>query len=67
MKRIQRIMVACDLSEYSEQGLKYAVVLAENLNARLLIVNLINQRDVVAVTESILAIPVLIAMDPLFN
>ena len=53
MRRIKRIMVACDLSEYSLQSLKYAFELAENLNASLVIVNVINQRDLIAVTEAI--------------
>jgi hypothetical protein len=53
MKRIKRIMVACDLSEYAVQSLKYAFELAENLNAGLIIVNVINQRDLIAVKEAI--------------
>ena len=53
MKRIRRIMAACDLSEHSQQSLTYAAELAENLNAYLLIVNIINQRDVVAVAEAL--------------
>ncbi len=46
MKRINKIMVACDFSEYSIEALKYAVELAENLKSDLIIVNVINERDV---------------------
>ena len=53
MKRIKRIMVACDLSEYSLQSLRYGIELAENLDGNLIIVNVINQRDVTAVKEAI--------------
>ena len=46
-------MVACDLSEYSLQSLRYGIELAENLDGNLIIVNVINQRDVTAVKEAI--------------
>jgi nucleotide-binding universal stress UspA family protein len=46
MERISKIMVACDFSEYSIAALKYAVELAENLKSDLIIVNVINERDV---------------------
>jgi nucleotide-binding universal stress UspA family protein len=46
-------MVACDLSEYSLQSLRYGFELAENLSGNLIIVNVINQRDVIAVKEAI--------------
>jgi len=49
MKRIQRIMVAFDFSEYSKEALKYAAELAEVLKSDLIVVNVINQRDIDAI------------------
>ena len=46
MKKINTIMVACDLSEYSIEALKYAVDLAENLKAHIIITSVINEKDV---------------------
>ena len=46
MKKINKIMVACDLSEYSIEALKYAVDLAEDLKAPIIITNVINEKDV---------------------
>jgi len=42
MKRIRKIMVACDFSEYSKEALKYAAELAEALKSDLIVVNVIN-------------------------
>jgi nucleotide-binding universal stress UspA family protein len=39
-------MVACDFSEYSKESLKYAVELAEDLKADIIITNVINEKDV---------------------
>lgn len=52
MKVFKKIMVACDLSKYSFQAIKHAAELAESLKAELVIVNVINQRDVMAVSEA---------------
>jgi len=52
MKVYKKIMVACDLSEYSFQAIKHAAELAESLKAELIIVNVINQRDYLAVKEA---------------
>jgi nucleotide-binding universal stress UspA family protein len=52
MKVFKKIMVACDLSKYSFQAIKYAAELAESLKAELIIVNVINQRDYLAVREA---------------
>ena len=49
MERIRRIMVAYDFSEYSKEALKYAVELAEVLTSDLIVVNVIDQRDVDAI------------------
>lgn len=46
MKPISEIMVAVDFSGYSLPAVKYAADLARNLKAELLLVNVINQRDV---------------------
>lgn len=53
MKVYKKIMVACDLSKYSFQAIKHAAELAENLKAELIIVNVLNQRDYMAVNETI--------------
>jgi nucleotide-binding universal stress UspA family protein len=39
-------MVACDFSEYAPRVVSYAVDLAKDLHAKLMVVNIINQRDV---------------------
>jgi nucleotide-binding universal stress UspA family protein len=46
MKNIKRIMVAIDLSDYSKETLGYAADLAAELKADLVIVNVLNQRDI---------------------
>jgi nucleotide-binding universal stress UspA family protein len=45
MVKFKKIMVACDLSKHSKEALEYAANLAEGLSANLIIVNVINQRD----------------------
>jgi nucleotide-binding universal stress UspA family protein len=46
MSKLSKIMAACDFSEYAPRVVSYAVDLAKDLQAKLLIVNIINQRDV---------------------
>jgi nucleotide-binding universal stress UspA family protein len=46
MKNIKRIMAAIDLSDYSKETLQYAADLAGELKADLVIVNVINQREI---------------------
>jgi nucleotide-binding universal stress UspA family protein len=46
MEKINKIMVACDFSEYSIKALKYAIDLAEDLKADIIITNVINEKDV---------------------
>jgi nucleotide-binding universal stress UspA family protein len=46
MKKINKIMVACDFSEYSIEALKYAMELAEDLKVHIIITHVINERDV---------------------
>jgi len=45
MKKVNKILVACDLSNYSIQAVEYAAEMADSVNAELVIVNVINQRD----------------------
>ncbi|MEJ2587307.1 MAG: universal stress protein [Deltaproteobacteria bacterium] len=51
MKNIRKIMVGIDLSAYSVQTLEFACELAQDLKSELIIVNVINQRDVEAVRK----------------
>ena len=46
MDRIQRIMVAVDFSEHSAAALAAAATLCRSLGAALLLINVVNQRDV---------------------
>ena len=45
MKTINKVLVAIDLSLYSELTLRYAVLMAEKFDAHLTIVNVINTKD----------------------
>jgi nucleotide-binding universal stress UspA family protein len=45
MKKVNKILVACDLSNYSIQAVEYAADMAESVDAELFIDNVINQRD----------------------
>lgn len=49
MEGITKIMAAVDFSEYSQTTLKYAAKLAGSLKATLVVVNIINHRDVEAI------------------
>lgn len=51
MESIRNIMVAYDLSEHAVEALKYAAELADDLKAELMIVNVINRRDIEAVEK----------------
>jgi len=46
MGTIKSIMAACDFSEYTPRVVSYAVDLSKDLHAKLVVVNIINQRDV---------------------
>ena len=52
MKRINKILAACDMSSYSRLVLDYAVELAQNMHCHLVIVNVINQKTVNMMVES---------------
>ena len=49
MEGIKRILAAIDFSLYSPQVLRFAVNLTRELKAQLVVVNVINQRDVQAI------------------
>lgn len=51
MTQIKRIVAAIDFSSYSGQTLKYAAALAGALKAELIVVNVINQRDIAAIEK----------------
>ena len=44
--RIKKAMAGFDISDYSEEALRYAVHLVESLNAELVVVSVINRRDI---------------------
>jgi len=52
MKKIERIMAAIDLSEYSKEILKYAGTLSECTGSELVVVNVINNRDIEALQKA---------------
>lgn len=53
MRENNRIMVACDLSDHSIKALDVAARLAQDLNTEIIIVNIINQRDISAMESAI--------------
>jgi nucleotide-binding universal stress UspA family protein len=52
-KPIRKMMVACDLSDYSGQIISHAVALAEEMDCEIVVVNVINQRDVDMVEKAL--------------
>ncbi len=54
-KPIKKIMIAVDFSDYSDPSIAYGIDLARQLKASLLLVNVVNSRDLMAV-EKYLAI-----------
>lgn len=63
MKDINKILVAIDFSDYSEQTMAYAVNLAGELKAKLIVVNVINQRDVEATEKAALMVSAISVKD----
>jgi nucleotide-binding universal stress UspA family protein len=55
MGTIKKIMIAVDFSDYTEDSVDYGITLANELNAQLLFVNVVNSRDLMTV-EKCLAI-----------
>jgi len=53
VKKIKRILAACDLSAYTGDVLDTAIGLADSLDAGLLVVNVINQRDMDSMQEAL--------------
>jgi nucleotide-binding universal stress UspA family protein len=53
MKAIQTIMAACDLSPYTPQVMDYALAAAKGFNARLILANIINRRDIEAIEYAV--------------
>lgn len=56
MKDITKILVAIDFSDYSTQTIRYAAELANELKATLIVVNVINRRDVEAIEKAALTV-----------
>lgn len=52
MKRIRKIMVAYDFSDDSQEALEFAAELADELKSDMMIVNVINQREVDALLRA---------------
>ena len=53
MKSNAKIMVACDLSAHAGEAMRCGAALALDLNAELVIVNVINQRDITAMETAL--------------
>ena len=53
MKKISKILAACDLSDYSAPVVEYAVELATGQKAELVVANVIHQRDIDAMEKAI--------------
>jgi len=53
MKTFHKILVACDLSKYTNQVMHYAIALAECSGAKLILANVINKRDVDAIEHAV--------------
>jgi nucleotide-binding universal stress UspA family protein len=53
VKKIKKILAACDLSAYTGDVLDTAIGLADSLDAGLLVVNVINQRDMDSMQEAL--------------
>jgi len=48
-----KILVACDLSQYTPHIMDYAVTVAEGTGARLILANVVNQRDIDAIQQAV--------------
>jgi nucleotide-binding universal stress UspA family protein len=57
MTNLKTIMAAVDFSEYSVRAAEYAAGLAKDLNAKLLLTNIYNQRDVDMMREVAIRVP----------
>ena len=52
MRKLRKIIVCIDLSKYSKDTLEYALEVALRREAELMVVNIINQKDVVSVLKT---------------
>ena len=52
MKKIVKIMAAVDFSHYSKEVLEYAGAIAEHMKSEMVIVNVINNRDIEAMQRA---------------
>lgn len=57
MENIKKIMATVDFSKYSQNVVTVAVDLAQRLNADLMFINVINQRDINAVKRTLYRFP----------
>lgn len=53
MKPFQKILVACDLSKYTNQIMNYALAMAQCSGAKVILANVINKRDVEAIEHAV--------------
>jgi nucleotide-binding universal stress UspA family protein len=53
MKSNVKIMIACDLSAHAGEAMRCGALLAQDLNAEMVIVNVINQRDITAMETAL--------------
>ncbi len=58
MKKIKKILACVDLSEYSTMTLEYACEIAKGTDAEILVLNVINEKDVYAVEMAARIYPV---------
>jgi len=52
MEKIKKILVAIDLSDYSAETMKYGAELANNLEAEMIVVNVIHQKIFEAIEQA---------------
>ena len=57
MEHVKKILVAVDFSDYSLPTLRYALSMAEEMNAEVVVVNVINERDIMAVRVAMQHVP----------
>ena len=57
MEHVKKILVAVDFSDYSLPTLRYGLSLAEEINAEVVVVNVINERDINAIRNAMQHVP----------
>lgn len=53
IKKIKKLLVTIDFSAYSRSVLEYAVEVAKATNARILVINIINQKEIDSVEKAV--------------